>query len=174
MLGGKVLRLYLPLACASVLGSLDVGSLLTAALFFYWLSVPAYLLPGNKKPAVTRVRGAAGGRWDIQYMDARVADIRAISSYPWRPGRVFAVTEVVIPAAISGHYGPLQIRFREVPGKGEQSEWRCVVNLPTDRQAKQSNRPSGRRRCHWISWHWQHQTWTKRRSSNMASDYLLS
>ena len=48
----KVLRLYLPLACASVLGSLVIGSLLTAALFFYWLSVPAYLLPGSLVYAV--------------------------------------------------------------------------------------------------------------------------
>ncbi len=40
---------------ATILGSLLFGSLLTGALFFYWLNVTAYLLPGKKRPAVLQV-----------------------------------------------------------------------------------------------------------------------
>ena len=86
------LTTYGRVVCACVLGPLVIGSLLTAALFFYWLCVAAYLLPGNKKPAAARVQGADSGRWDIQYVNPRVADIRAIGHIPGVPRWVSAVS----------------------------------------------------------------------------------
>jgi len=44
-----------PGGSATSLGHLLFGSLPTGALFFYWLNVTAYLLTGNKEPAVLQV-----------------------------------------------------------------------------------------------------------------------
>ncbi|GAI70011.1 unnamed protein product [marine sediment metagenome] len=48
----KSLESYGRVDYATILGPLLFGSLLTGALFFYWLNVTANLLPGKKRPAV--------------------------------------------------------------------------------------------------------------------------
>ena len=51
----KSLATYGRVVGPTSLGPLLFGSLLNWWLFFYWLSVTAFLPPGNKKPAVKRV-----------------------------------------------------------------------------------------------------------------------